>query len=224
MISSGISVVSVHAGRIAPLGASGKPSAFVKHAVAGPVAVGALGLDGDEQADRRHHGGPEKAVYGYDTGGYPAWAAEFPALAGRFVPGGMAENLALRGVDETEVCIGDQHRIGSVLLQVTQSREPCATMTRAFEEPRLAKAMVASGRSGWYYRVLEPGVLAAGDRVELTLRLNPGWTVARFAAFTFARVRPAAELRELATLPGLTPKWQAKAQHWLDPDAAAERP
>ena len=220
MISSAISVVSVHVGRIAPL-AGGRPSAFVKRAVAGPVAVDTSGLAGDDQADRRYHGGVEKAVYGYDVAAYSDWVNEFPALAEHFVPGGMAENLALTGWSEHQVCIGDCHRIGTALLQVTQSREPCATMTRALSEPRLARAMIRNGRSGWYYRVLETGLVAAGDTATLAGRTNPHWTVARFAAFTFARVKGETELTELATMSGLAPQWQARAARLLGREAPA---
>ena len=208
-------VVSVHVGKIVMLGDSGKPSAFIKTEVAGPVAAGALGLAGDEQADKRFHGGPDKAVYGYDVGSYGEWSAAFPAL--RFGPGSMGENLAIAGFDEVSVCIGDIHRIGSVLLQVTQPRQPCWKLAAVFGEPLLVRAMFQNGRTGWYYRVLGAGVLAAGDAAELVDHCNGAWTIRRLADFTVARHRPPEEVREMLSLPGLPDGLRRKAQTWLDP-------
>jgi MOSC domain-containing protein YiiM len=118
-------VVSVHLGRAAPLGPKPVLGAFVKHAVEGSVMVGPLGLDGDEQAGLTVHGGPDKAVYGYAASHYAAWAAECPALASKFVPGSVGENLALEGMNELDICVGDVHAIGEALLQVCQPRQPC---------------------------------------------------------------------------------------------------
>src|SRR4051812_34509348 len=101
------SLLSVHVGSVAALGPEKVPSAFVKRSVAGTVAVTAMGLAGDEQADRHVHGGPEKAVYGYANSRYPAWKKEFPDLAGLFQPGAMGENLCISGMDETTICVGD---------------------------------------------------------------------------------------------------------------------
>lgn len=208
-------VVSVHVGRSALLGDSGKPSAFRKASVAGPVAVGTLGLDGDEQADRRFHGGPDMAVYAYDSGSYAAWSAEFPAL--RFGPGSMGENLALTGFDETIVCIGDRHRIGTALLEVCQPRQPCWKLAAVFGEPLLVKAMFANGRCGWLYRVIEPGVVAAGDTAELVERGSASWTVRRLADFTVGRHRPPALVDEVLALLALAASWRNKARQWLIP-------
>ncbi|MEI7607693.1 MAG: MOSC domain-containing protein [Rhodospirillaceae bacterium] len=160
-------VVSVHVGRVSPLGPNGEPSGFIKHAVAGPVSVGQLGLTGDEQADLRVHGGPDKAVYGYATSHYAAWTAEFPQHEALFVPGGLGENLAIAGMDETDICVGDVHAASSGLLQVCQPRKPCFKLALRFENNRLPKAMLRSGRSGWYYRVLQTGTVSAGDAVTL---------------------------------------------------------
>ena len=116
------SVLGVHVGRARPLGPEGVPSGFVKTAVAGAVRVRTLGLEGDEQADLRVHGGVEKAVYGYAVSNYPRWRADFPARAALFAAGGMGENLAIDGLDESGVCIGDVHEIGTAQLIVSQPR------------------------------------------------------------------------------------------------------
>jgi MOSC domain-containing protein YiiM len=206
-------VVSVHTGKIASLGDSGRPSAFVKAARTGPVAVGILGLDGDEQADKRFHGGPDKAIYAYDAGSYDAWAAEFSAL--RFGPGSMGENLPLTGFAEDSVSIGDRHRIGSALLEVCQPRQPCWKLAAIFDEPQLVKAMFANGRCGWYYRVLEVGTITARDAVELDERGDAAWTIRRLAGFTVARHRPAADVAQVIALPRLADSLRDKARKWL---------
>lgn len=136
------SVLSVQTGRAAPLGPECVQSGFVKTARTGAVAVTPLGLDSDEQADLIAHGGPEKAVYGYAASRYPRWAEEFPALAGRFTSGAMGENLTIAGMDETGICVGDVHGIGSALLQVCQPRQPCFKFALRHANKRLPKAMV----------------------------------------------------------------------------------
>lgn len=209
-------LAAVHIGAIARLenagrGGGGIDTAYRKSPVTGPVAVGPLGLAGDHQANRRVHGGAEKAIYGYPLSGYADWRAEFPALAARFGPGAMGENLVVTGQDEASLCIGDIIRCGTATLQIAQIREPCSTFSAVFGTSRVVRAMTQSGRCGWYYRVIEPGHLAAGDAHDVIDRPNPGWPVSRFAAFAAGRAGTVAALRELAALPGLTPRWQAKA-------------
>ena len=205
-------LVSLQVGRIAPLGPERVPSAFVKRAVAGAVPVGALGLDGDAQADLSVHGGPEKAVYGYAADHYPAWASDFPTLAGRFRPGSMGENLTIAGLREDDICVGDVHAVGTALLQVCQPRQPCFKLALAWGEPRLGKAMVRSGRSGWYYRVLRDGAIAAGDEIQLAARPNPDFAFARLVRIVNLGGATAAEMRAMAEMSGIASRIAAKAR------------
>lgn len=203
--------VSIQAGRIAPLGPQGVPSGFVKHAVHGSVRAGKSGLEGDEQADLTVHGGADKAVYGYSIANYAVWLREFPEHRALFVPGGFGENLTIEGLDETNVCIGDIIRIGTAMLQVSQPRQPCFKLALRFNDKRLPRAMISSGRCGWYYRVLEPGTLNAGDVISLQEQPNPDWPIARF--FRLITTRPAAlnGMAELAKLEGLAVQWREAA-------------
>lgn len=205
-------LASIQVGRIAPLGPDAVPSGFIKKAVAGAVTVGELGLDGDAQADLTVHGGPEKAVYGYAADHYPQWARDFPALAERFLAGSMGENLTVTGIDEGDLCVGDVHVIGSALLQLCQPRQPCFKLALALGEARLAKAMVRSGRSGWYYRVLRGGTIAAGDTVTLAERPNPDFPFARLAEIVNRGGASIAELQALADMPGVASRIAAKAR------------
>ena len=207
------SVLAVHVGRARPLGPEGVPSGFVKSAVAGAVPVRALGLEGDEQADLRVHGGVDKAVYGYALSNYPRWQADFPAHAALFAPGGFGENLAIDGLDESGVCIGDVHAIGTAQLIVSQPRQPCFKLALRFNDEQVVHAMVGNGRSGWYYRVARDGVVRAGDDVRCVERPNPGWTIARFVAGASRRTFSPSEWAELRSLAGLAQSWRERAEY-----------
>ncbi|RJF97279.1 MOSC domain-containing protein [Noviherbaspirillum saxi] len=141
-----------------------------KQAVAHPVQVGKLGIEGDEQADPSVHGGLSKAVYAYPSEHYAFWAMQRLAALKReepLPPGSMGENLTLQGVLESEVWIGDRLRIGTTLLEVTEPRQPCFKFNAKMGFSHAAKMMVQAGNSGFYLRVLTPGQLAAGDAVTL---------------------------------------------------------
>lgn len=207
-----VSVLSVQVGRVAPLGASGVPSGFVKTGIDGPVALGLLGLAGDEQADPSVHGGPQKAVYAYAASQYAAWAADFPALAERFLPGSMGENLTLAGISEADICVGDVHAIGTAQLQVCQPRQPCFKLGLRFGNDRLPNAMIRNARSGWYYRVVQAGMIEAGDAVRLNSRPNPDFGLERLVQIIYRRNATAEDLERLAAMPGLASDIRAQAQ------------
>ena len=215
MVNAAARLSSIQSGRIAPLGPAGVPSAFVKSSIAGPVAVTTLGLAGDEQADLSVHGGPEKAVYAYPAAYYPAWAAEHPEHAGLFVPGGVGENLTIDGWVESDLCVGDVHAIGTARLQACQPRQPCFKFALRFDDSHLPKAMVRNGRAGWYYRVIEEGVIRAGDAVELADRPNPGFGFERLVAIVNARRATPDEFAMMAQMPGLASRLRDWAKSTL---------
>ena len=139
------SIVSVQVGHVAPLGPRRVPSAFVKRPISGRVMVQRLGLVGDQQADLRAHGGPDKAVYCYPIEHYAKWLAERPSAEALLVPGGFGENLTTLGFDEDGVCIGDILSIGSVTAQVAQPRTPCFKLGLRFANMQMLRAMTRSG-------------------------------------------------------------------------------
>lgn len=196
-----INLHSVQVGRIAPLGPDGVLSGFVKHAVTERVEVRRMGLAGDEQADLTVHGGLEKAVYGYAMRHYPGWLAEYPEHRNILLPGAFGENLMIDGLAEDDICVGDVHRIGSAVLQICQPRQPCFKFAMRFKDNRLPKAMVRSGRSGWYYRVLELGALGAGDEVELVDRPQPEFRFSRLVSIINRGQATIEEIAALATMP-----------------------
>jgi MOSC domain-containing protein YiiM len=208
-------LVSIHIGKAAPLGPQNVPSGFVKQAVPGPVVVTPGGIVGDEQADRSVHGGPDKAVYGYGAANYADWREAHPQHARLFAPGGLGENLAIDGLREADLCVGDIHAIGTTKLQVCQPRQPCFKLALRFEDKHMPKAMIRSGRSGWYYRVLQAGTLHPGNPVELVERPNPQFPFARLVELiSFGKVT-AAELEQMQDMPGLAVQWQERAREML---------
>ncbi len=208
-------LLSVQTGRTAPLGPDDVPSAFVKTARQGPVAVMRLGLDGDEQADLSVHGGPEKAVYAYGAAHYPHWAGEFPDLAAHFTGGAMGENLTVSGLQESDICVGDIHQAGSALLQVCQPRQPCFKFALRHNNKCLPKAMVRNGFSGWYYRVLRVGQLEAGDKLTLQDRPNPDFPFTRLVEIIYHGRATVDEIRRMTELEGLAGQWRNRAQGML---------
>jgi MOSC domain-containing protein YiiM len=208
-------VVSIHVGKVAPLGPEGVPSAFVKQLVQHPVNVTLLGLQGDEQADLSVHGGPEKAVYAYSLAHYAAWRREYPQHAAALIPGAFGENLCIEGLQEAELCTGDVHRIGSSRLQICQPRQPCFKLALRFDDKLMPKAMIRTGRAGWYYRVLEPGVITTGDTVELDDRPNPDFPFARLVELISHGKATHAELERLSDMKGLASDWQLRARETL---------
>jgi MOSC domain-containing protein YiiM len=189
-------VQSVQVGRIAPLGPDGVMSGFVKKPVQGAVEVGPLGLAGDEQADLEVHGGPDKAVYACSLDNYAAWKTAYPQYEAMLVPGGLGENLTIDGVAEGDVCMGDHVQIGTAVLQVSQPRQPCFKFALRFNDVSMPRAMVKNGMSGWYYRVLKAGSLAAGDAVRLLERPHPQWSIERTNRLIIQRRGTAAEKAE----------------------------
>ena len=145
-----------------------------KRPVAGRVAVHPLGLDGDVQVNRKHHGGEGQAVYAYAQEDADFWIAEL----GRELPAGrFGENLRTSGLDLRNAVLGDRWQVGTALLEVTAWRIPCANFARFWGVPDLVKRFAAHGATGAYLRVLQVGEIGAGDAVEIVHRPDHGITV-----------------------------------------------
>ena len=175
-------------------------TAFFKEPVAGPVWLGATNLDGDRQADPKHHGGPDRAVMAYSAAHYPGWRAE---LYLQLPHGAFGENFTVGGMDEATVCLGDAYEVGGAVVQVTQPRIPCWKIARRWQVKDLSARVQRSGRTGWYLRVLREGEVAPGDEMRLVARPHPEWTIARANAALYTRPADEAEVRALATCPAL---------------------
>ena len=135
-----------------------------KEPVQGQVMMRTLDLDGDRQADLSVHGGPYKAVYAYPVEHYSFWRAELPEMDLQW--GAFGENLTTEGLDESSTHIGDRFRIGAATVTVTQPRVPCFKLAAKFQRDDILKRFLSSGRSGFYFSVVEEGLIAAGDAIE----------------------------------------------------------
>lgn len=204
-------VLELRIGRAAPLGLPGVLSAIDKHQVHRPLPVSHLGFEGDEQADSKHHGGSHKAIHAYSISHLPTWAEELPNRAERFRPGAFGENLVITGASEADLCLGDRWRIGSALLEVSQGRQPCWKLNLRFDLPDMARRVQDTGRTGWYFRVIEPGTIAAGNHGRLTARPNPAWSLTRTSHLLYHDRMNRLALAELANLPGLPDSWRRLA-------------
>lgn len=195
-------VVSVNVGRVEPVEWRGRTihTAFRKRPVEGPREVGALGLDGDVQGDRRVHGGVDKAVYSYAVEHHPFWREELGPGIGA---GSFGENLATRGLLEDEVRIGDRYRVGGALLEVSEPRQPCSTFAAVHRRAELPRVFAEAGWSGLYFRVLEEGAIAAGDAIALERRGDARWTVRRVFEWVMGRGDLPADLDDLLADPTL---------------------
>ncbi|MDP9384118.1 MAG: MOSC domain-containing protein [Actinomycetota bacterium] len=163
-------ILSVNVGRPQQIAVRrGRPlmSAIGKTPVAGRVRVDGINLAGDAQADRRVHGGPDKAVYAYACEDTRWWAGE---LGRDLVPGAFGENLTLEGVEVTRALVGERWRAGTVELEVCQPRLPCAKLGIAFADPLMVRRFGEGARPGAYLRILAEGELGAGDAVEVLHR------------------------------------------------------
>ena len=214
-----IEAVCVSGADLLPLpGRRPNRSGILKLPVPGRVAVGTLGLDGDVQVNRKHHGGEGQAVYAYAQEDADWWAAE---LERDLPPGRFGENLRTTGLDLTGAVLGERWRVGTALLEVTAPRIPCANFARFWDVPDLVKRFAAHGATGAYLRVLQTGHVAAGDVVEVVHRPEHGVTAGlAFRALTTQKRR----LPELApALEHLPVKDQPKIAARIEARTAAAR-
>lgn len=174
-------LLSISSGKVAPLFGNHHPnyksvaSAIVKTRVSYlqnpiPIEITKLGVKGDEQADLSVHGGIEKAVYVYPAEHYAFWNELLTRETKKPVElshGGIGENFTIAGLLETEVFVGDQFHIGELEFAVVKLREPCFKFNAKLGYKGAAKAMLQSGFSGWYLRVLKGGTLAAGEKITV---------------------------------------------------------
>lgn len=175
--------------------------------VEGPVRVEGVNLVGDDQADRRAHGGIDKAIYAYASEDYEWWSQQL----GRVLPPGMfGENLTTRGIDVGGAVVGQRWRIGDVVLEVSQPRLPCFKLGIRMEDPGFPEVFSASLRPGSYLRIVEEGSLAAGDGVEVGPPPGHGLTVTDIARIYSRDRAEAGRLLEAAELSDRWKRWARK--------------
>lgn len=188
---------------------------FIKTPQADACWLGYEGFKGDEQADRRHHGGVDKAVCVYPAEHYLHWRTtlSLPDLG----YGAFGENLTASGCTEALVCIGDVFSLGDALVQVSQPRQPCWKLARRWRVKDLAAQVERNGFTGYYLRVLQHGRVKAGDQAKLLERSFPHWTVDRCNEIMHHQKQDSQSATQLAGCSALSASWKdalwARAQH-----------
>jgi MOSC domain-containing protein YiiM len=209
-------VISVNAGLAKDAGWAGHlgRTAIDKRPVAGAVAVGTLGLAGDDQADKPAHGGSEQAVYVYAREDLDWWVER---LGRELANGEFGENITTTGLDVSGALIGETWRLGSATVQVTSPRIPCATFAGWMDEQGWVKKFAAAGRPGAYLRVLAEGEVSAGDQVEVLSRPPERVTITEAMAAYYGDV---ALMERLMRVEGRHPRWDEAARNVLGRVAA----
>jgi MOSC domain-containing protein YiiM len=200
-------LISVNTGRPRDVEVNGRVvrTSIWKSPRTGRLRVSTLNVDGDEQSDLSVHGGTYKAVYCYPSEHYEFWRRELPDAD---LPWGVfGENLTTEGLLETDVRIGDLLEIGSAQFLVTQPRQPCFKLGIRFGRGDMVRRFVASGRSGFYVRVVREGQIASGDEIRLAERATGSITVSEIFSLQFDDNASDDDLRRAAAAPGLSPSW-----------------
>jgi MOSC domain-containing protein YiiM len=203
------SVVSINVGRPRTVNWLGRrvTSAIWKEPVGGPVAIEGVNLAGDDQADRRVHGGPDKAVYAYSVEDYNWWATSTGALTA----GAFGENLTTLGIDLNACYVGDRWLVGSAILEVSQPREPCFKLGMRMGDEHFPGKFAAAGRPGVYLRIITAGAVTSGDMIVVVAAERPAIGISSLVAESI----PEEVLRLAAEDPRVPLGWRRAAARTL---------
>jgi MOSC domain-containing protein YiiM len=183
------------------------PSAIQKDQASGSQAISLTGFSEDAQADLTVHGGEEKAIHHYAQDHYAAWQSEGHMVQGA-MPAAFGENITTSGLTEENLCIGDILKLGTATVQISQGRQPCWKLGLHTGNEMMPYLFQKTGRTGWYYRVLETGAVEAGARISLIERPHPQWSVLRVTRARLTRRASREEAEALADLADLAPGWR----------------
>ncbi|WP_410512674.1 MOSC domain-containing protein [Paenibacillus sp. BR2-3] len=207
-------IISLNIGRPITVDYRGKPveTGIYKTPAEGPLQLSVNGLYGDGQADLVNHGGPDKAICVYPFEHYSHWEEQ---LGKRLEYAAFGENMTTTGLMETEVCIGDVYEIGTALLQVSQPRYPCFKLSQKHGPADLPAKVLATGYSGFYFRVLREGEIAAGNAIVKKQSGNAEASVSRVLHFMEVGRKDTAGLADLIELNSLAEGIRTKFREWL---------
>jgi MOSC domain-containing protein YiiM len=214
-MQSDMKLISVNVGLPRVVMSHGDPvsTGIFKEPVADRVMLRTLNLDGDRQADLSVHGGSSKAVYVYPSEHYDYWKHEFPEMK---LPWGMfGENFTTAGLFESELNIGDEFRVGSAVVMVTEPRMPCYKLGIRFDRPDIVKRFLASERTGFYFAVLEEGEVGVGDPIELTERSKDSLKLSDITRLYTREKHNVGLLRRAIEVEALPESWRSYFQHRL---------
>src|SRR5213075_943298 len=190
-----------------------------KDPVRGRCHVARLNLRGDGQGDLAGHGGEQRAILAYQIESYRYWQDQLRRTD--FVYGQFGENFTIEGLPDDAVCIGDHYQIGSALFEVTQPRVTCYRIGIRTNEPRMPALLTASGRPGFYFRVLQEGDVGAGDEIVKAGEANERLTVAEINALLYSPNHPRDRLELALRIEALSPGWRSSFEAMLTSQATA---
>lgn len=206
-----VKVSGLYSGKLEAFGPRGKLSGINKQ-IQTQVVINELGIVGDHQADKKVHGGLEKALHQFSLDSYKILAHQYPDEVDKFVPGASGENLSTPELKDADVCIGDIYQVGKVLLQVSQPRIPCWKIAHKYGVSGLDKFVAQQRICGWYYRVLNGGTVELGDEVSLLERRNPDVFISHFMAIKNKQITDKATINKVMGCEGLAPEWLPRLQ------------
>lgn len=201
-------IIGLYSGKLSNIGEKRSPTGIYKKSVE-QVSVDLLGIEGDIQADKRFHGGPEKALHQYALSSYEKIIKRYPLLHKKAEPGMIGENLSAIDMNEHNVCIGDIYKVGSAILQVSSPRIPCWKIDAKFKQPDLHQFISQHRLNGWYYRVVQAGDITLNDKLILQQRPNTDFTVDTILKVINGEAE-AQVIRLAANAIGLDPEWQKR--------------
>ncbi len=213
-----IRLLGLYAGGISILEPEGLPSGIIKQAITTVLAVTSEGIHSDVQADRKVHGGPEKALHHFAADNFSLLRQQFPLVAVSLQPGSIGENISTQGITEKEACIGDRFRLGNALIEISQPRRPCWKIDSRYQQDGLAQYIARAGITGWYYRVLEEGEIHPDSTLTLQTRPHPDFSIQSLNDLGQETRPPLDRLEAFARLPALNVDWRQRLEkrlHWL---------
>ncbi|MDX2321184.1 MAG: MOSC domain-containing protein [Moritella sp.] len=188
----------------------GFDSAIDKKAVNNNIYLSVHGLAGDTSADKKYHGGLERALHQYPIEHYTFWQQAFTPRNNqqpKFAAPGMGENISAVGMNEDNVCIGDQYQWGEAVIEVSQPRMPCHNLNARWDTVNISVQMQTLSRCGWLYRVIKPGMVEPNDVLICIKRLESPTTVKQVCELFFSEPLNSVNLTRLIEMPALSPIW-----------------
>ena len=202
-------VDALFAGKPQAFGPRQTPSSIIKQ----PFEQLHIEIDGaieDEQGNKKLHGGPEMAMHQYSQESYGLLRRQFPKLAQNLVFGSIGENISAGQMNDNNVFIGDTYRIGTVVLQVNSPRAPCVKINQRYGIKNMDLFIAEQGITGWYYRVIETGVVRIGDAITLEHRLQNTKSISDIMRLLQSKDACNTEKADASAIKGLAAEWVRK--------------
>jgi MOSC domain-containing protein YiiM len=200
-------VISVNVGKPKTVMVDGKPltTGIFKEPVLEPLFVTKLNFDGDGQADLVHHGGYDKAICAYPSEHFSEWEKQYHCS---FSPSAFGENLTLKGLTKDEACIGDIFSVGTAVIQLSQPRQPCFKLAKRHGLPDLPLVLQKTGRTGFYFRVLQEGIIQQGDKFTLIERSPTPLSVRYVNRIYYMEKTNVEAMQKIIAEPALSESWR----------------